>query len=189
VSALSSGSPGEKAGLKADDVITRLDGDTIGSSGQLTRKVALRRPGTAVMLEVYRGGNRLEKKVTLGTRPDLEGVGTRERSNGSVEEDQRSEKIGLVVRDSGPGGGAVEEGPGGGGGAGGAVVVEVKPGSAAEHANLAPGMIIVEAGGKPVRAAADLRRILRAAKPGATVLIRVQVGREGRALRALTIPE
>ena len=195
VSGVSNGSPGEKAGIKTDDVITRMDGETIASSGQLTRKVALRRPGTPVMLEVYRGGTRMEKKVSLGTRPDLEGVGMRERPNGGgAEEDQRSEKIGLVVRDSGPGrGGAVEEGEEGAGGSAGtgAVVVEVKPGSPAEHANLVPGMLIVEAAGKPVRSAADLRRLLRSAKPGSTVLVRVQVGREreGRALRALTIPE
>jgi len=188
VSGVSPGSPGEKAGIKTDDVIDRLDGETIASSGQLTRKVALRRPGAAVTLEVFRGGNKMEKKVTLGTRPDLEGISARERNQGGGEEDQRQEKIGLVVRDAGPGtGGAGEEGevPG----IEGAVIVEVKPGSAAEHAGLVPGMVVVEAAGKPVRGAAELRKLLRAAKPGATVLLRVAIGREGRALRALTIPE
>jgi hypothetical protein len=34
-----------------------------------------------------------------------------------------------------------------------------------------------------------LRRLLKSAKPGSTVLVRVQMGREGRALRALTIPQ
>jgi serine protease Do len=195
VSNVSGGSPGEKGGIKTDDVITKLDGETIASSGQLTRKVALRRPGTAVTLEVYRGGNKMEKKVTLGTRPDLEGISARERNRGGGEEDQRQEKIGLVVRDAGPGtGGAGEEEEQGeempqAQGIEGAVIVEVKPGSAAEHANLVPGMVIVEAGGKPVRTAAELRKILRGAKAGSTVLIRVAVGREGRVLRALTIPD
>jgi len=186
VSGVSPGAPGEKAGLKTDDVITRLDGDPITSSGQLTRKVALRRPGAAVALEVYRGGNKMERKVTLGTRPDLEGVGTREKSS-TEEEDARQEKLGLVVRDAGPGTGGSEEGETSG--TEGAVIVEVKPGSAAEHANLVAGMIVVEAAGKPVRTAADLRRLLKSAKPGSTVLVRVQMGREGRALRALTIPQ
>ena len=188
VSGVSPGSPGEKAGIKTDDVIDRLDGEAIASSGQLTRKVALRRPGTAVTLEVYRGGSKMEKKVTLGTRPDLEGISARGKNQGGGEEDQRQEKIGLVVRDAGPGtGGASEEGEVAG--IEGAVIVEVKPGSAAEHAGLVPGMVVVEAGGKPVRGAAELRKLLRAAKPEATVLLRVAIGREGRALRALTIPE
>jgi serine protease Do len=188
VSGVSGGSPGEKAGIKTDDVITRLDGEAIASSGQLTRKVALRRPGSTVTVEVYRGGNKLEKKVALATRPDLEGISSREKSQGGGEEDQRQEKIGLVVRDAGPGtGGASEQGQAPG--TEGAVIMEVKPGSAAEHANLVPGMVVVEAAGKPVRSAADLRKLLRAAKPGATVLLRVAFGREGRALRALTVPE
>ena len=35
----------------------------------------------------------------------------------------------------------------------------------------------------------NMRKLLRGAKPGSTVLLRVAFGREGRALRALTIPE
>jgi len=188
VSAVSKGSPGEKAGIKMDDVITRMDNEPIASSGQLTRKVAMRRPGTQVPLEVYRAGNKMEKKVTLGTRPDLEGISAREKGQSGGEEDQRQEQIGLVVRDAGPGtGGANEEGEAPG--TEGAVIVEVRPGSTAEHAGLVPGMVVVEAAGKPVRGAADLRKLLRGAKPGTTVLLRVAFGREGRALRALTVPE
>jgi serine protease Do len=190
VSGVSKDSPGEKAGVKTDDVVVKLDGDPIASAGQLTRKVALRRPGATVTLEVYRGNNRMEKKVALGTRPDLEGIGEREKRNGGGgEEDQRQERIGLVVRDAVPGGPGEADEESESPGVRGAQVVEVKPGSAAEHANLVPGMVVVEAGGKPVHSAAELRKALRSAKPGSTVLVRVAVGREGRALRALTIPD
>jgi serine protease Do len=185
VADVSKGSPSEEAGLKPDDVVVGLDGEAIGTSGQLTRRVALKRPGSIVTLAVYRGDQKLEKKVKLGTRPDLEGLGLKGRGTGA-EDQERHEKLGLVVRDSAsmPPGLQARRGevvPG-------AVVVEVRAGSAAERADLRPGMVIVEAGGKPVKSAADLHRALREAKVGSTVLLRIQAG-EGRLLRAVTIPE
>jgi len=190
VSSVSGGSPGAKAGIAADDVISRLNGEVIASSGQLTRRVALQRPGAVVKLEVYRGRQKMEKSVTLSTRPDLEGVGMPVSPGGEEEErngDGRQEQLGLAVRDAPLGAGGMDEERASV--VEGALIVGVRPGSAAEHAELAPGMIVVEASGKPVRGAADLRRILRDAKPGSTLLLRVAVGREGRALRAITIPK
>jgi serine protease Do len=69
----------------------------------------------------------------------------------------------------------------------GALVRDVVPGSAAEHAGLAPGMVIVEAGGTPVRNARDLDKALKGAKSGSVILLRVQTP-DGRALHAMTLP-
>jgi S1-C subfamily serine protease len=49
-------------------------------------------------------------------------------------------------------------------------------------------MVVVEAGGKPVRGAADLVRVLREGRPGSTVLLRIQV-ENTRLLRAIKLPE
>ncbi len=77
VNEVSPGGPSAKAGLKLDDVVVAIDGQKIGSANALTRAVALKRPGTTSTLTVYRNGNKQDVKVTLGTRPDLEGVSKR----------------------------------------------------------------------------------------------------------------
>jgi len=48
-------------------------------------------------------------------------------------------------------------------------------------------MVVIEAAGKPVNNARDLNRILRDAKSGSTVLLRIEIP-NGRILRALPIP-
>mgnify|MGYP001610324545 CR=1 FL=1 len=58
---------------------------------------------------------------------------------------------------------------------------------AAEGADLRSGMVVVEAAGRPVKSAKDLRRAIRDAGSGDTLLLRVE-SEEGRGLRALTMP-
>jgi len=48
--------PAAKAGLKADDVIVRFDGETVRSAAQLTRLVRETPAGRPVTIEVSRGG-------------------------------------------------------------------------------------------------------------------------------------
>jgi len=63
---------------------------------------------------------------------------------------------------------------------------------ATNAAELAPGMVVTEAGGKKIASADELSRILKDAKPGSTVLLRVAIRlpnrEESTLLRALTIP-
>jgi serine protease Do len=172
--------PAAAAGLKPDDVITAVDGRTVESAGALTRNIALKAPGTTTKLTVYRDGKQLETPVKLGTRPDLEGYA--EEKPGSKEA-ERQQRLGLSFQDMDP-----NLAQGRGLPTAGALITDVVPGSAAERAGLAPGAVVIEASGKPVRSAADLRRTLINAKPGAGILLRVQTG-GGRGLRVLTIPE
>jgi serine protease Do len=173
------GTPADKAGLQIDDVIAAIDGKALNGSKDLTRYIASRPPGSASELTVYRGGHKQALKVTLGERPDLEGV--RGRGVAPQRTEERSEKLGLTVRDAEP-----QMGRGGGAGQG-AVIVDVTPGSRADDANLQPGMVIIEAGGEPVRNARDFQRIIAKAPSGKSLLLRLQMG-EGRFLRALPIP-
>lgn len=63
-------SPAEKAGLKTDDVIDKLDGQAVLSVQDLIEKVKATKPGTEVKFTVLRGKENKEIKVKLGTRPD-----------------------------------------------------------------------------------------------------------------------
>jgi serine protease Do len=173
-------SPASAAGLRPDDAIVAIDREKVISAGDLTRKVALKRPGTVATLTLYRGGNREQRKATLGVRPDLEQTGVQERE-APPRKETREEKVGLVLQDVDPSLPAQRDLPRG------ALIVEVTPGSAADRAELQPGMVVVEANGNPIQRAEELKQALRGARKGEVVLLRVQAG-EGRALRALTIP-
>jgi Trypsin-like serine proteases, typically periplasmic, contain C-terminal PDZ domain len=72
----------------------------------------------------------------------------------------------------------------------GAVITDVQPGSPADDAELVPGMVVTEAAGKKIASVNDLSRILKEAKPGSTILLRVRLPGPGENTRlaALTVP-
>ena len=61
-------SPAEKAGLKKDDVILRVDGENITSVRKLNRIVSELAPDQAVKITVSRGGSEQEVTATIGKR-------------------------------------------------------------------------------------------------------------------------
>jgi len=56
VNTVEKGSPADKAGIEATDIITRFDGKEVESSSDLPRIVGGTRPGTVVPVEVWRKG-------------------------------------------------------------------------------------------------------------------------------------
>jgi serine protease Do len=69
VASMTPGGPSERAGLKPGDVIVSVNGDGVGSAAEVTRKVALARPGDEIRLGVLRSGERREIAVRSGLRP------------------------------------------------------------------------------------------------------------------------
>jgi len=70
VSNIEKGGPGDKAGLKAGDVIRKVDGQAIVSSGDLPAVIGQQAPGKKVTLEVWRQGARQELQARLGDASD-----------------------------------------------------------------------------------------------------------------------
>ena len=64
-----SGTPAAKAGLKAGDVITKVDGKAVANSDALIAIVSSHSPGQTLALTVSRGGATKQISVTLGTQP------------------------------------------------------------------------------------------------------------------------
>jgi len=61
-----SGSPAEAAGIRADDIITKLDGENIKEDdGGLAEVIGKKKAGQNVSLEIWRDGETLELKATL----------------------------------------------------------------------------------------------------------------------------
>ncbi|WP_431131081.1 DegQ family serine endoprotease [Variovorax paradoxus] len=70
VSNIEKGGPGDKAGLKAGDVIRKVDSEPIVSSGDLPAVIGQQAPGKRVTLEVWRQGERQEISARLGDASD-----------------------------------------------------------------------------------------------------------------------
>ncbi|MFC8363486.1 trypsin-like peptidase domain-containing protein [Streptomyces griseorubiginosus] len=65
--AVSEGGPGEKAGLKAGDVITRVDGRPVHSGDELIVRTRAHRPGDLLRLTLERAGREITVTLTLGS--------------------------------------------------------------------------------------------------------------------------
>lgn len=78
------GSPADKAGIEAGDIIIRFDGKAIDKASDLPRLVGNTRPGTRVSLTVFRRGASKELNVTVAELPaDKTVVERREDERGS----------------------------------------------------------------------------------------------------------
>ncbi len=64
-----SGSPAEKAGIQADDVITAIDNQPLKEESDLAKFLSSHKPGDTVTLTILRGNQTANVKVTLGTMP------------------------------------------------------------------------------------------------------------------------
>ena len=62
-------SPAEKAGLRTDDLITRIDGQQIGSPDDLIKLIKGKRPGNELAIELQRGEEIVRLKVVLEKKP------------------------------------------------------------------------------------------------------------------------
>ena len=69
LSTVKADTPASKAGLKAGDVITAIDGDAVANADDLTAKINAHKPNQNVTLTVTRNGKTLTIDVTLGVRP------------------------------------------------------------------------------------------------------------------------
>ena len=72
VAEVQEGSPAAKGGLQASDVVLKFDGKPIESSGDLPRVVGNTKPGTKVVVQVWRKGGLKELNVVTGEMPTEE---------------------------------------------------------------------------------------------------------------------
>ena len=72
IAALDRAGPAAKAGLRAGDVVTALNGAAVDSARALIKGVALTAPGNAVRVTVRRLGKDVDISVTVGLRPKIE---------------------------------------------------------------------------------------------------------------------
>ena len=80
VQGVETGSPADKAGIEAGDIIVRFEGKAIERHSDLPRLVGSIKPGTRSNLTVFRRGNTKELTITVGElEPDKVALKTPER--------------------------------------------------------------------------------------------------------------
>ncbi len=161
------GEPADKAGLRAGDVVIRVNGSDITDASDLTRSVAGLKPNAKPELTILRNGEEMKLKVKLGERSA--------HTSGKTSSGGETSDLGVSVKPLTPEdaralrlNGDVK----------GLVIVDVKGDSPAAEAGLRSGDVILSANLKPVTSADDLAEVLRGEgkKRGALML---QINRRG----------
>jgi serine protease Do len=176
VTSVEDGTPAAKAGLKAGDVITQINGEEVLDVATLRLKVASFAPGTAVKFHILRDGQPRDFNVTLAERPaDIEARGGRGNNPGSEDGGKQSGLNGVSVDEISPQIARQLNLPRG---TQGVIVTQVDESSAAADAGLQRGDLIEQVNRTPVSSIADFDRLTKASS-GTTLLL---VNRQGRTL-------
>jgi len=146
-------SPAAKAGIKAGDVITAINGTPVKDSRDLARRIGMTAPGTSVKLDIVREGKSQTLTMTLGEMPT--------ERQASADAGQHASPtsgvphLGLQLAPANEVEGAGDQG---------VVVMGVDPGGPAAEHGLQTGDVILAIGGKQVSSPADVRNALVAAR-------------------------
>jgi serine protease Do len=154
------GGPGDQAGLQTGDVIRKVDGKPIVSSGDLPAAISLATPGQKVQLEVWRKGRAEQIAARLGNAND------KAAKVASAGDAAGQGKLGLALRPLQP-----DERREAGVDTG--LVVEAARGPAA-LAGVQAGDVLLAVNGTPVRSIDQVRDVV--AKSTKSVALLVQRG-------------
>lgn len=98
VSSVEPGSPAQKAGVRAGDVITKFDGKRINKWSDLPRIVGQTRPNTDSTIEVWRRGKAVKFDIKVETLNGDEALASSNSQENSKSDDASgADRLGLVV--------------------------------------------------------------------------------------------
>ena len=137
-------SPGAKAGLKAGDVITAVDGAEVADARDLARKIGGMKPGVLAKLTVFRDGKTDMMDITLGELKD----GKIEKASVKPDKGEQLGSLGLEVMPAGSVDGAGSEG---------VAITSVDAGGKGADLGFATGDVIVKVGGKSINSSNELK--------------------------------
>lgn len=153
ISQVTEGSGAEAAGIRPDDVIVGVDGAAVERSAQLQTRIAQKRPGERVRIQLYRDGAPLEVEVRLGEAP-LAPAQAQARVEPTTDE-----RLGIQI-------GSDDEGR--------VVIRSVTPNGAAARRDVRPGGRLLAINEEAVSTPADARAILADLEPGEVVSLRLE---------------
>ncbi len=142
-------SPADRAGLKAGDIVTEINGTRVTDSADLRVRIAAMNPQSTAKLKIFRDGSERDVSVVLGAQP-----GQERASSGSGPASSDGPRLGVSVEPASRSGRGRTTG---------LVITDVAQGSAAEEAGLRSGDIILEVNRKAVSDPAEFQKLVRSA--------------------------
>jgi len=165
VSQVTPDAPAAKAGVKSGDVIRELNGEKIENGSALQVEVSQIGPGTTIKLGILRDGSPQTLTVKVGEYGGKTEVAANENPDG-----KKGGRLGLALSDLNA---DVRQQLGIPEGVHGAAVGNVRAGSPADDAGIAPGDVILEVNRKPVNSAEQLVGEVKGTPAGKDVLLLV----------------
>ncbi len=178
----------KNAGIKAGDVILKVDGKEVNEPNELQSYIASKSAGTKVDLTLFRDGKEIDKTVTLKARDEdtkVKPVLNEDNSDSNSEAKTATvdvSSIGLSVQnltskqkedmklDNG------------------ILISSVKPFSSAEDQKLYQGLVITEADKKKIKDINEFKDIVKD-KKGSAILLKVEDGKGNSRFVGIEIPE
>lgn len=190
VQSVTSGSAGEAAGVKEEDIIMSVDGKEVNTNNQLQTIIASKYPGETVTLKIYRDGKMIEKRVALKSRDEAEQtVAANERRDESDEVTDAGsrnslelEELGMTVKNlesKSKKQYGIEHG---------VLVESVERLSEAEKRGVRANDVIVSVGDQTILSVAQFDKLLKGKKPGDAVLMRVKGADKSTRFIAIELP-
>jgi serine protease Do len=101
VNSVEKGSPAEKAGVEATDIIVGFDGKSVESSTDLPRIVGSTRPGSQVAVDIWRKGATKKVTVTVGELQE-DRVAAADKPKPQKPVEAQANRLGIVVAELTP---------------------------------------------------------------------------------------
>jgi len=168
VSQVVPGSPAEKAGIKAGDIILKFNGDPVKGAAHLKNLVGREKPGSSAKLSVFRDKKNLDFNVKIAERTEKAlasvpgGTAPAETSN---ELGIEIEKVPAAVAEKL----GIKEGEG-------VRVKDLDSDGAGGQMGLKSGDVILEVDGKPISDASEFNKAVAEAKKNKLIRLKVQRG-------------
>jgi len=162
------GGPADKAGIKAGDIITTIDGRPIKDGNDLVNEIASRAPGSTIRLGFIRDGKPQDTTVTIGDRDKV----FADLNNPQPETDQENggsageAKLGVVVQEAPPATVSRIH-------TSGVVIESVRTGSFADLQGLVPGLVITHVNRQPTPNKDQFDAVVSKLKTGDDVVFEV----------------
>jgi len=167
-----SGSPAEQAGMKSGDVITKVNGEAVGSTDELISTISTKPVGSVVTLDIVRDKAPMQVQVTLAEKPSEAELAATTSPSGK--QTNAVEKFGVAV-------GSISsatvqrlglQSPQG------VVIIDIDPGSRADWAGLEKDDVIREINRQPVQSVDDWNSMVRNLDDNAVLMFTIV--RDGR---------
>jgi serine protease Do len=171
VNSVEKGSPAEKAGVEATDIIVTFDNKAVDSSSDLPRLVGSTHPGSQATMEVWRKGQTRKLTVTVGELQEERVAANAPARGAKPPAEVAANRLGIVVGELSP------EQKKGLGVAGGLVVTDVRPDSKADVRKGDVLLMLVHKGQQTeLKSVEQFNRLLAGLDKSAVITLQVRRG-------------